>query len=157
MEIRRLIEEGRNISKGEKQRLQDLSKQKRKCIRDKKRTKKSKNTRRLQRNQEHTRHQLCKKNDTHHEDTKRSHYIKKRNCQRLWRIYSKLYDDVQYDETEMESDKNETENNIEDQATAALTCTTTIPKRRKKFQKSRLKSCRLPSKDSKKGKSADSN
>ena len=43
-----------------------------------------------------------------------NHHIKK-NCQS--EFYSKLYDDDQYDETEMESDKNETENNIEDQGT----------------------------------------
>ena len=69
VEIRRLTEERRNTSKGEKQRLKDLSKQIRKCIRDKKRTKrqeKENNTRRLQRNQEQTRHQICKKKDTHH-------------------------------------------------------------------------------------------
>ena len=39
VEIRMLIEERWNTSKGEKQRLKDLSKQIRKCIRDKKRTK----------------------------------------------------------------------------------------------------------------------
>ena len=41
--------------------------------------------------------------------------------------------------------------------TAALTCTTTIPKRRQEFQRSRLKSCKLQSRNSKKGKSPDSN
>ena len=41
--------------------------------------------------------------------------------------------------------------------TAALTCTTTIPKRRQEFQRLRQKSCKPQSTNSKKGKSPDSN
>ena len=41
VETRRLIEERRNTFKGEKQRLKDLSKQLRTCIRDKTRTKRT--------------------------------------------------------------------------------------------------------------------
>ena len=73
VEIRSLVEERRSTSKGEKQRLKDLSKHISKCIRDKKRAKIQEeiqtNTRRLQRDQEHSRNQICKwKKSTHHQD-----------------------------------------------------------------------------------------
>ena len=47
VDIRRLIEERKSTAKGEKQRLKELSKQIRKCIRDKKRTKKQEKIERI--------------------------------------------------------------------------------------------------------------
>ena len=47
VEIRRLVDERRNTSKGEKQRLKDLSKQIRKCFRDKKCTKRQEKIERI--------------------------------------------------------------------------------------------------------------
>ena len=66
-EMRKFMEEKRNISNKEKLRLKDLSKQIRTCIRDKKSNKDtrkdSKNFRRLLRNQKHSRYQVNKKKE----------------------------------------------------------------------------------------------
>ena len=47
VEIRRLIEERRNTATGEKQHLKEVSKQKRKCIRDKKESKRQEKIQRI--------------------------------------------------------------------------------------------------------------
>ena len=47
VEIRRLIEERRNTTRGEKQHLKEVSKQVRKCIRDKKRSKRQEKIQRI--------------------------------------------------------------------------------------------------------------
>ena len=112
------------LLKGEKQRLKDLTNHTRKCIRDKIRTKRQEKIQRtledLKRNQEHTRHQICKKKDTHHQDKNGKGEVitsRKGIANVFGEFYSKLSDDDKFDETEMESDKNETENNMEDQGT----------------------------------------
>ena len=78
----------------------------------------SKNTRRLQRNQERTRHQNLPKEgysslSERMKKTKSLHQEKAlpMSLENSGELHSKLYDDDQKDETEMESDRNETENN----------------------------------------------
>ena len=76
--------------------------------RTKKARKDSKNTRRLQRNQEHTRRQICKKRIliTKIKNEKGEVVISRKGfANDFGEFYSKLYDDDQYDETEIESDK----------------------------------------------------
>ena len=93
-EIRRLIEERRSTSKGEKQRLKDFSKQIRKCIRDKKEKKTrndseyskiSKGSRTFQESNLRTEGSSSPRKNEKGEN----HYTKKGNCQCLWRIPQK--------------------------------------------------------------------
>ena len=71
-EIRRLIEERRCTPKEEKQRLKEVSKCIKKCIRDKKESEKTtsdpKNSRRLQRCQQHPRNQFGEEESAHYKD-----------------------------------------------------------------------------------------
>ena len=70
-EIRRLIEEKRRTPKEEKQRLKEVSKCKKKSIRDKKNettARHPKNTRRVQRCKKHRWNQICKEESAHHKD-----------------------------------------------------------------------------------------
>ena len=71
-EIRRLIELRRSTPKEEKQRVKELSKSIKKCIRDKKRVKRQqevqKKSRRLQRCQQHPRNQIGEEESAHYKD-----------------------------------------------------------------------------------------
>ena len=122
MEVRRLIEERRNTSEGEKQRLKDLSKQIRKCILDKKKEQKVKKqckeySKTSKEPGSYPAPNLQKEGySSRREKWKwRSHSSRQKKgiANVFGEFYSKLYDDDHYDETQMESDKNETENNTE--------------------------------------------
>ena len=72
VEIRRLIEQRRNTPKEEKQRLKEVSKRIKKCIRDKKRMKRQQDIQRILEDfkggKEHPRNQICKEKSAHHQD-----------------------------------------------------------------------------------------
>ena len=74
------------------------------------------------------------------------YHISKRNCRRLLRILQK---------TSRGQKMNQNKNLVKTKTIAALTCTTTIQKRRQEYQRSRWKSCKPQSTNSKKGKSLD--
>ena len=94
-EILRLIEDRRSMPKEEKQRLKDLSKSLKKCIREKKEWRDSKTLKESLKSSkvsEISRDQNSKEENTHHknkERKKRMHHISKRNCRCFWRILHK--------------------------------------------------------------------
>ena len=158
MEIRRLIEERRSISQQEKQRLKYLSKQiKKKKHQGQEKSKKTRrdstNTRTLQRDQEHSRNQICIKKSTHHQDKereRRSHFIKE------GKLPMSLVNSTK-NLTMTKNTKKLNWNTKRMRLKAASMSKAKIRVRWKEFQRSRLKIYRLQSTDSKKGKSADSN
>ena len=101
--------------------MKDLSKQIRESIRDKKRSKRQQKIQRIQRNEEHipgiksaNRRTLI----TKIKHAKGEVITSKKGIANVFGEFNrKLSDDNQHDETEMESDKNETEDNVEDQGT----------------------------------------
>ena len=120
VEIRRLIELRRSTLKEEKQRVKELSKSTKKCIRDKEKSEKTtrnpKNSRRLQRCQQHPKNQTCKEEWSlrrlRMKEEKSSHHIKKdRQClrwilqktlrrQKAWRNGNESNIDVHISDTE---------------------------------------------------------
>ena len=125
VEIRRHIEERRNTSKVEKQRLKDLSKQIRKCIRDKQRTERQKKIQKILEDFKGIKNipsiKSAKKKKSSQRKMKKAKVITSRKgiANVFGEFYSKLYEDDQNNETDTKSDTNESETNIEDQGTDA--------------------------------------
>ena len=91
MRSKRLVEERRNIERGDEQRL-NLNKKIKKCIRDEKTVETREGTIGLgtiQVNQEHITNQISKKKDTHsvgEEFERRNSHFTKSSCHRLPRV-----------------------------------------------------------------------
>ena len=96
VEIRRLIEERRNTHQEEKQRLKEVSKCLKKCIRDRKRMKRQQDIHRILEDfkgaKNITRNQTCTEESAHHQDKereRRNQHVSNRDDQRLWEILQK--------------------------------------------------------------------
>ena len=120
VEIRRLIEERRNTPKEEKQRLKEVSKCIKKCVRDRKRMKIQQDIQRILEDFRGV------KNIPRIKSAKQrvlitkiknekgvNHHISKRDCQCLWRIPQKIYDDNEQEESGQDIGENENENSID--------------------------------------------
>ena len=140
MEIRRLIEERRTTPKEEKERLKEVSKQFEKMHQEQKRMKRQEEIQRIL--------------EDFKSATRRVHITKIRSekgevitsrkgiANVFGEFCSKLYDEDQHDETEMQSDKNETEHDEKELTEIPEITTDELPKAIKRL---------------KKGKAADSN
>ena len=94
---------GEKNHKEEKQRLKEVSKQIKKYIRSKKGAKKLEEIQRV----------LVKKKSAHHQGERRNHYVTEGNCQCLWGLQQKIYDDQEHEDTEQENEENEHESSID--------------------------------------------
>ena len=115
VEIRRLIEERRCTSKGEKQRLKDLRKQIKNASGPRKEEKERKRFNECSKTseQEHPRNQICTKiknesGEVLHQGRELPMF--------LGEFYKKLQDDQEHEETEQEHEENETESSIDVQS-----------------------------------------
>ena len=120
MEIRRLIKERRTTPKEEKQRSKDVSKQIRKCIRDKKRAKRQEEIQRILEDfkgiekipgiKSAKRRALI----TKIKNEKGGVITSRKGIANVFReFYKQFYDDQEHEETEQENEENENESSID--------------------------------------------